>query len=60
MMYIVVKYIIDLEMIRIFFFLLIERIIEYIKNYYMEEIIFDDLVKMVYLLLIYLSYFFKK
>ncbi|AEM74012.1 PocR ligand-binding domain-containing protein [Caldicellulosiruptor acetigenus] len=60
MMHIVAKYIIDSEMIRISSLSSIERIIEYIKNHYMEEITLDDLAKMVYLSPTYLSYLFKK
>lgn len=60
MMHIVAKYILDSEMIRISSLSSIEKIIEYIKNHYMEDITLDDLAKMVYLSPTYLSYLFKK
>ncbi|WAM33176.1 PocR ligand-binding domain-containing protein [Caldicellulosiruptor morganii] len=60
MMHIVAKYIIDSEMIRISSLSSIEKIIEYIKNHYMEDITLEDLAKMVYLSPTYLSYLFKK
>lgn len=60
LMHIVAKYILDSEMIRISSLSSIEKIIEYIKNHYMEEITLDDLAKMVYLSPTYLSYLFKK